>query len=818
MERTHSCNLRNAVKPALAVFFSLVLALGLAPTMAPTPAAADPANASERGPEDPAIENEFGTFDTARSLSHTVTLMPNGGSGASTTLTTDTGTVTLPSAEEVGFTAPGNSQFVGWSTDRSGQTNVYSQDVLFPDNASHTAALDRDATLYAIWLPDGVSSANVTAYFYIRTDGTIPFEPSQGAQSSYLPGGSATTLQGKLRQPIAVTNDVALVNSNLQSQPSAEQIANAVDAAHLSGVTFDPANQKVVWYVIKSRQYGGGAWNVDGVIVPLESHMVYYNPNGGDSHVPSAFSAKEGQDVTVDFNTIPERPGYEFMGWANSPDASQPDYPVPTQGAAAGSFTMPNADKHLYAIWTPRYVDITYVAEPAEGGTLTNANDTVRAYDGQGITGSQATPAKGYLFAGWFKDGQEVTGNADLAQNMVVDTANRSKGAFAQTSYVARFVKAAPGITAEKVVVDPPANGQFFTEGEAVHYQVTVTNSGNTPLLSITVDDTQSGLHQLGSLAPGQSTHVTYGHVVTAADVAQGYVINQASVNATAYDGRNEALPVPEQVVGAAVRTGALPPEETYVLYGAYPANGGSVGQNYQIVDAETAAGLTNRTAVAEPGYTFEGWYEGDTRVSTDPTLTAMEMRDVLNRLDEQGLRTTYTPTLFIAHFVPDEETPDQPDNPNPPVTPDNPNQPSNPGGTDKPDQPDQPDNPSQPNNPNDPDGPNAPNTPEDPTQSTGPSEPSDGSGTDHQGNGTDAPNGDDDASHAETNGTVGSHLGGQAESQGNEAEAQSGAQDDTGLPATGDQNAKAAIALLVAAAIAAAALSLVLTKRRNDK
>lgn len=679
------------------LFFIVVSTMLLASLlMATTYASAE--DKTERGPDAPSIYNEFTEFSPVTFQTHTVTFLPNEGTGDPHSISTDTGTVTLPDPESLGFSAPAGSIFVGWSTDPSGRTNVYSQDVTFPDNASHTAALDRDANLYAIWLPSGNATSGTEAYFYIRADGTIPFEPSQGAQSEYIPKGSGKSLEGSLRQPIAVTNNPAIVAKNLLDVPDDETLSSVLKAG---GIDYEPKTQKIVWYVIKSRQYGGNAWNVDGVIVPLHEYIVYYNPNGGYSNVPTARAHLEDSEVAVDFSVIPARPGYDFLGWAEDPAATTPDYPLGEES----SFTMPSQDKHLYAVWTPRYVNIDYQAVPADGGSLTQSANVVRSYDGDGITGSNATPVDGYLFEGWYKNSELVTNASELDYATIANTANRLYGAFSNTTYTARFVRASASMTASKEVLTTPSNGEHFVEGEAVLYSITVTNTGNTNLTSVIVNDTLGGTFDLGNIAPGQSAQAKYTYQVTSEDATRGYVINEATINAQAFDGKGNSLSVPEQVVGAGILTGVLPDKETYVLYGAYPDNGGSIGRNYEIVNADTGDGLTDRTAVAKPGYRFAGWYEDDVLISNAPTLTASEMHDSLNRHPDGTARAIYTPTLFIAHFVPDTGDPEKP---NPPV-----------GPTD-PDGPETPDTPDDPLGPNDPSTPSEPPTPGDINDPTG--------------------------------------------------------------------------------------------------
>lgn len=470
-------------------------------------------------------------------------------------------------------------------------------------------------------------------------------------------------------------------------------------------MSYDPKTEKIAWYVIKARQSGGDAWNVDGVIVPRAEHMVYYNPNGGNANVPPAKAYLENASVDVDFSLIPVRPGYDFLGWADSASATAPDYP----SGQAATFTMPDMDKHLYAVWSPRFVDFIYEADPVEGGTLTEHANTVRAYDGDGITGSVATPARGYLFEGWYKDGEAVSDDASLDHEAILRSANRLHGAFDDTTYTARFVRAEASMSAAKIIANAPANGEYFVEGEVISFQVTVTNTGNAPLSAVTVNDTMNGLHELGTLAPGESQSVSYDYTVTAEDVDRGYVTNEAAVNAESTDGLGHPVLVPEQVVGTGALTGAPPAEETYVLYGAYPEDAGSIGKNYEIVDADTADGLTDRTAVAQEGYHFAGWYEDDVLISDAATLTAGEMLAVLNRHAADGTRAVYAPTLFIAHFVADGADPDNPENPGTPDKPTGPTDPDTPDEPDGPHTPDVPDTPDTPVNPGVPDKPVGP-------------------------------------------------------------------------------------------------------------
>lgn len=664
------------------------------------------------GPEAPLYTDGFATrSNDDAEQEYVVTFSPNGGGGSAVTRTTTTGNITLPSIAELGFTPPDGALFVGWSPSSSGFNPVYASDVMYPDNAEHTAVLQGDTTLYAIWLKPGSAEDRDTAYYFIRMDGKIPFEPSGYSSSAYIPSGTNPGLVGELNWGISVTNNLEAVAANLYSQPTDEEIQAAMER---QGQTFDPETQEVIWYVIKVRAHK--AWNVDGIIVNKADYLVQYNPNGGDSSVPVAQAYKSGATVAVSFAPTPGRPGYTFLGWDEDPSATTPTYTV----SGATSFTMPNSQVTLHAIWEKSTVQLTYVAESTEAGQVSRDSDEVYAIDGVpvddgSLQGSTATANTGYLFQGWYKKDNAgndvlVTTDETLSEETAIRNANYHQGILLSTVYVARFVKVAPAFTLTKAVQNEPANGRFFAAGESITYEVTVTNTGNVSLETITFKDNLAEVPAIDALAVGESKTVTYTYVVTAEDTKADVLTNTIEATATTPDLPGETVTTNPATTNTFV--GTLLPDQTYVLFAAYPSTEGNVDRNYTIVNNTTGEGIEEITANATGDYEFDGWYkEGDdTLITKSPTLTADEIKENMNR--GKG-RTPYGPTLFVAHFTPKATTPDTPDNPGggsgsggsggttTPDTPDVPDKPTNPD-TPTPDTPDQPDTPDKPSNPGD--------------------------------------------------------------------------------------------------------------------
>ncbi len=100
-------------------------------------------------------------------------------------------------------------------------------------------------------------------------------------------------------------------------------------------------------------------------------------------------------------------------------------------------------------------------------------------------------------------------------------------------------------ITVAKKTVSSPVDGKLYKVGEAIKYEVTVTNDGNLTVSDITAYDKLTGDEwRISSLAPGESQTFTAQHVVDASDVAAGKVVNEAVANGTTSDPDNPNVPV----------------------------------------------------------------------------------------------------------------------------------------------------------------------------------------------------------------------------------------------------------------------------------
>ncbi|WP_172134988.1 InlB B-repeat-containing protein [Adlercreutzia sp. ZJ473] len=333
----------------------------------------------------------------------TIRFDPNSEMGATGTAFTrefSDGKYTLPGIASTDFVNEGHT-FVGWSTNKAGNGSNYTPQQI---------AVEDGQTYYAIWLSNNPSpNQAVRAEYFIRIDGEMPYEPDAASHSKYFPSGGCghgilwSSGTGRVKSDIAINNNLAAVEANIGVGPTNDDITAAVNDWNAKNpgnqVTFDPAKQKVTWYVIKKLDdyYLGPHYNVDGIIQNLSSHTVTYDPNGGDSRVPERSTYTEGSTVNVNFNMIPSRSGYTFLGWSDSATASEPQY----KSGETTSFMMPNADVTLYAIWKAQNVVLTY---DGNGGATEQGNNAYTETHEVATTFElKANEFKraGYSFEGW---------------------------------------------------------------------------------------------------------------------------------------------------------------------------------------------------------------------------------------------------------------------------------------------------------------------------------------------------------------------------------------------------------------------------------
>ena len=191
---------------------------------------------------------------------------------------------------------------------------------------------------------------------------------------------------------------------------------------------------------------------------------------------------------------------------------------------------------------------ITYTITVKNDGNVTISNlivtDTVAGYDGVDITArlDKTTIAPNEEATATFT---HVVNTQDILTGSVRNTAT----ADGDTPEKVDDPKVYPGTTDDptddidptmdvvKTVTSTPDNGTAYVVGEAVDYQITVTNTGNVPYPNLQVVDDLTGDLWIADeanggtpLAPGQTVTFTTSYTVTENDVTTGTLTNAVAV------------------------------------------------------------------------------------------------------------------------------------------------------------------------------------------------------------------------------------------------------------------------------------------------
>lgn len=223
----------------------------------------------------------------------------NGGSGAPSAQTKVHGTTLKLSSTKpsrTGYT------FKGWGTTSTDTTVDYAAGANYTANAA--------ITLYAIW------QINTYTIFYNANGGT-------GAPASQTANYNTTVTLSSTIPTKAPEGDVEYVFKGWSTSE------NAATASYQAGGN----------YVVKSNTTMYAVW-----AVAATRWDVVYSANGGVNAPDSQVKNKDVVLVLSDI--IPVRVGYNFNGWATSPDSTVVSY------APEDSYET-NDDLFLYAVWTP---------------------------------------------------------------------------------------------------------------------------------------------------------------------------------------------------------------------------------------------------------------------------------------------------------------------------------------------------------------------------------------------------------------------------------------------------------------------------------
>ena len=426
--------------------------------------------------------------------------------------------------------------------------------------------------------------------------------------------------------------------TNAQANPATYTVEDAVTLADPSrvGYTF---NGWTEGNTIELGSTGAKTFTANWTII---NYAITYNLNGGtNAQANPATYTVEDEIALAD----PSRVGYTFAGWSDN-------------GAIAAGST---GEKTFTANWTPINYAITY---NLNGGTNAQANPATYTIEDE-VT--LADPSRlGYTFNGWTEGDTIERGSTGAkmftATWTVIDyaiTYNLNGGTNAQANPATYTVEdeielADPsrvgytfaGWTDNGTIAAGSTGAKSFTASwTPINYTITYTlnggtNNQNNPA-TYTIEDevaladptrlgyTFNGWSDGGTIAQGSTGEKTFVATWTVIDYAIAYTLNGGT-----NDGNNPATYTVEDAIELAAPTrngysfagwsddGVIAKgstgEKTFVASWTpinyaitYNLNGGTNAQanpaTYTIEDEVTLADPSR------PGYTFNGWAEGDT-------------------------------------------------------------------------------------------------------------------------------------------------------------------------------------------------------------
>ncbi len=341
---------------------------------------------------------------------YTVTYNANSGSDAPSAQTKIHGEpITLSE------TVPTNKDhvFIGWSVLQGGSAVDYAPGDIYAENIS--------VTLYAIWKPctyeitfDANGGENAPAgivkshYISVILPAAIPTKTGFGfagwAESpsgtvKYLPGseysanGNATLYAVWTEDKYDITFDA---NGGMGA-PYALSVSKSLTATlpitvpEKAGCTFlgwaESKSAPVPDYKI-GEVYSKKTSVTLYAIWETAKYTVAFDTNGGTGSF-SALTFTHGNSAKLP-SSKPEKTGFDFLGWAESPSAAEASY------APGGTYSS-SASTTLYAVWSAHRYNVTFSANGGSGAPV----DQEKLY-GTDLRLSAAKPIReGYTFLGW---------------------------------------------------------------------------------------------------------------------------------------------------------------------------------------------------------------------------------------------------------------------------------------------------------------------------------------------------------------------------------------------------------------------------------
>ena len=263
-------------------------------------------------------------------------------------------------------------------------------------------------------------------------------------------------------------------------------------------------------------------------------------------------------------------------------------------------------------------IGYTVTYEPGEYGTFKTQKHDAKHGDATPAFDGETTGKPGWTFAGWEPEvAKTVTGNATYTAVFVPDETKKATVLYTISLGQSDYGSIAP--SAQQIILQ--ATGKLDSDGGSVSGSTATAKTGYK----------FAGWYK----ATGEATYekVTDDPKLTSE-------LAESTLN------RDKETGLYQNTVFEA----RFEPDEKQTATVTYTAENGTVTHASDTILQADASGLTGSTALANTGYKFDGWYNGDEFVTDDLTLTPEMAKPKLNKNGN-----LYAATTFTAKFVPDE-------------------------------------------------------------------------------------------------------------------------------------------------------------------